>query len=558
MTADRVYGIDLGTTYTCISYVDEASGKPVVVSNLEGENTTPSVVLFDDEDTRVVGREAKNAAVLEADNVVEMIKREIGKPGFRREFFGKEISPEEISSYILRKVVGDAEQNDGVRPGKVVITCPAYFDVPQREATAAAGRIAGLDVLEIINEPTAAAITYGMLDKGDQTVLVYDLGGGTFDITVIEVKGGTIRVVATGGNDELGGRDWDEEIVKYCAALWEAEHGAEEIMSAPDTLQDLWVRAESAKKTLTAIPQTKIQVVHQGKQTAVALSREKFEELTASLLENTITFTKNVIETAAQLGSPVVDRLLLVGGSTKMPQVTARLRKEFGFEIESFEPDFSVAKGAAIYGQKLEVDEKIAEKIIERIVRDTAQKREDVDVSAATAEVRAAAEEAVADDLGLRLGTVQKFSQMKVTNVASHSFGVLALTRDDSEVIANLVLAQQALPAEATRRFGTRDDRLAQVEIKIMENTSRDGIVRDLDLGEEVTTAVLEMTENLPAGSPIEVTFRLDHQGRLHITGKDLAEGGRTVEALFQTDRVLSGEEEEQARTRASALRVVG
>ncbi|MEO3785241.1 Hsp70 family protein [Actinocorallia sp. B10E7] len=559
MTADRVYGIDLGTTYTCIAYVDESSGKPVVVSNLEGENTTPSVVLFDEENTRVVGREAKNAAVLEADNVVEMIKREMGRPGYRREFFGKETSPEEISSYILRKVVVDAEQNDGVRPSKVVITCPAYFDVPQREATAAAGRIAGLDVLEIINEPTAAAITYGMLDKGDQTVLVYDLGGGTFDITVIDVRGGKIRVVATGGNDELGGRDWDEEIVKYCAAQWEAEHGGEgEILGTPETLQDLWVRAESAKKTLTAIPQTKIQVVHQGKQTAVALTREKFEELTAPLLENTITFTKNVIATAAELGSPVIDRLLLVGGSIKMLQVGARLRKEFGFEIEAFEPDFAVAKGAAIYGQKLVVDGKIAEKIVEEIVRKTDAKPEDVDVTSVSAEVRAAAEEAVADDLGLRLGTVQKFTKMQVTNVASHSFGVLALLRDDTEVIANLVLAQQALPAEAKQTFGTRDDGLSQIEIKIMENTSRDKIVKDLSLGEEVTKAVLEMSAGLRAGSPIEVSFRLDGQGRLHITGQDLAEGGQMVEAVFQTDRVLSVEEEEQAKVRSSAIRVVG
>jgi molecular chaperone DnaK (HSP70) len=557
LTGNRVSGIDLGTTYTCIAYVDDASGRPIVTPNIEGELTTPSVVLFENEETRVVGREAKNAAVLDADRVVEMIKRQIGMPNWRREFFGREISPEEISSYILRKVVDDAEQHDGARPQKVVITCPAYFDVPQREATAAAGRIAGLDVLEIINEPTAAAITYGMQDKGDQTVLVYDLGGGTFDITVIEIKDGTIRVVATDGNDQLGGRDWDEEIVKYCAEQWEAEHpeAAGGILSSPDTLQDLWVRAENSKRTLTALPQARIPVVHEGKQVAVTLTRQKFEELTAPLLENTITFTRAVIETARELGHPSIDRLLLVGGSTKMPQVAARLRDEFGIEIESFEPDFAVAKGAAIYGQKLAINERLRHEIGKR----TDQAPENVDVEAIPEDMRTAAEEVVADTMGLRLGTVQKMGTMAVTNVASHSFGVLAYLGDtDVQAIANLVTAQQPLPAETTRTFGTKDDNAPEVEIKIIENTSREEIVRDLDSGEEVTSALLEMQAGLPASSPIDVTFRLDGQGRLHITGQDKAEGGKVVTATVETDRVLSAEEVEKAIEYGRGIRVIG
>ncbi|MFE0145837.1 Hsp70 family protein [Nonomuraea sp. NPDC059007] len=555
MSDNRVYGIDLGTTYTCIAHVDEASGKPTVVSNFEGESITPSVVLFEDAETRVVGREAKNAAVLEPGNVVEMIKREMGTP-WRREFHGKEVSPEEISSFIVRKVVDDAAQLGGTRPRQVVITCPAYFDSTQREATANAGKIAGLEVLEVLNEPTAAAITYGVQDKGDQTVLVYDLGGGTFDITVIEIKGNVIRVVATGGNDQLGGRDWDEEIVKYCADQWRAEHpGAEsDILDSPDSLQDLWGRAESGKRSLSNLPQTRIPVSHDGKQAAVTLQREKFEELTAHLLENTVTFTKAVLEDAGRRGHQTVDRLLLVGGSTKMPQVKARLEKDFGFEIESFEPDFAVAKGAAIYGQKLAISERIRHEIAQQ----TDQKPEEVDIAATPQDVREAAEEAVADTMNLRLGTVRKFSTMKVTNVASHSFGVLAYTDDDTEVISNLVLAQQALPAEVTRVFGTRDDNASLIEIKIFENTADERIVTDLGMGEEVGDATLEMRSGLPAGSPIEITFQLNLQGRLHITGKDLAEGGKTVTAVIETDRVLSLEEVEEAIERSRGIRVVG
>ncbi|MEU8147473.1 Hsp70 family protein [Nonomuraea sp. NPDC048901] len=555
MSGERVYGIDLGTTYTCISHVDEASGKPTVVSNFEGENITPSVVLFEDAETRVVGREAKNAAVLDADHVIEMIKREMGTP-WRREFFGREVSPEEVSSYILRKVVDDAAQFDGTRPREVVITCPAYFDMTQREATATAGRIAGLEVLEIINEPTAAAIAYGTRDKGDQTVLVYDLGGGTFDITVIEIKDRSITVISTEGDDRLGGRDWDEEIVRYCATQWQKEHpdAAEDILTSPDALQDLWGRAESGKRALSNLEQTRIAVSHEGRQAAVTLTRQTFEELTAHLLENTITFTRAVLEKAALRGHPTVDRVLLVGGSTKMPQVKTRLQSEFGFEVETFEPDFAVAKGAAIYGQKLAINERIKHEI----ALQTDQQPEDIDVMDTAKDVRNAAEEAVAESMNLRLDTVKKYSEMKVTNVASHSFGVIAFTDDDIEVISNLVLAQQKLPADVTKPFSTREADAALIELKIVENTSGDHIVTDLDMGEEVGNATLEMRKGLPAGSPIEVTFKLNNQGRLHITGRDMTEGGKTVTAVIETNRVLSIEEVEQAVEHGRGIRVVG
>jgi molecular chaperone DnaK (HSP70) len=556
LSSKRVYGIDLGTTYTCLAHVDEVSGKPVVTPNAEGDLTTPSVVLFENGESRVVGKEAKNTAVLDADHVIEMIKREMGKPDWRREFFGQEFSPEEISSYILRKVADDAARNDGTQPEQVVITCPAYFDTAQREATAIAGKIAGLDVLEIINEPTAAAITYGVQDKEDQTLLVYDLGGGTFDITVIEIKGGAIRVIATGGNDQLGGRDWDEEVVKHCAAEWAKQHSgdSDDVLTSPESLQDLWGRAESGKKSLSNRSEVRIVVSHEGKNAAVTLTREEFERLTEPLLENTLTFTREVIETARELGHPTIDRLLLVGGSTKMPQVKTRLQAEFGFEIEDFEPDYAVAKGAAIYGQKLAV----AERIRHEIAQQTDVKPDEVDITATAEDVRDKAEAAVAETMGLRLSAVKKFTKMKITNVASHSFGIIAQDKDDTEVIANLIMAQQALPADVTDTFFTLDDNAELVELKIVENTSGDRVVRDLDMGEEVGKALLEMRKGLPAGAPIKVTFQLNNQGRLLITGQDMAEGGKAVTATIDTDRVLPVEEIEEAIQRSRGIRITG
>lgn len=557
MTESRVYGIDLGTTYTCIARVDEASGRPQITPNAEGELTTPSVVLFEDAETAVVGREAKNTAVLSSDRVVEMIKRHMGESEWRRTFFERALSPEEISSYVLRKVVDGAEQYDGVRPSKVVITCPAYFDLAQREATAAAGRIAGLDVIEIINEPTAASILYGAQEGiTDEVVLVYDLGGGTFDITVVEMKDGAIRVVATSGDDQLGGRDWDERVVLHAASRWKAEHPESESdpLDSPETVQDLWFRAESAKRALSSMMQTRIPVMHEAQQVSVTLTREEFDELTAPLLENTITFTKQVLEDARKLGVEKVDTLLLVGGSTRMPQVGERLKKEFNLPVKSFEPDHSVAKGAAIYGQKLAVGERIRTEIGKRI----SVRPDEIDLTSTPAEVVEAAAEVVASEMGLRLGTVRALENMVVTNVVSHSFGVMAYDQSDDLVIANLVLAQEPLPRNVTKTFGTRDDGAPVVELKIMETTVREDIVKDLDTGKEVGRAVLEMTAGLPAGSPIDVTFVMNGQGRLEITGRDKAQGGKTVTATFETNRVLSPRELEEAIEHAKAIRVIG
>ena len=556
MGSKQVFGIDLGTTYSCIAVVDELSGKPYVIPNAEGDLATPSVVYFEDAENRAVGKEAKNVAVMEPDRVVEMVKRDMGTPEWRWPFEGDNFSPEEISAYILRKVVADAEQNLGVRPEDVVITCPAYFGIPQREATAAAGRIAGLNVLEIINEPTAAAISYGLQDDKDQVVLVYDLGGGTFDVSIIEVKDGSVAVVATGGDRELGGRDWDEEVVKYLAAEWAAQIGSPENLTASaETLQDLWRRAEEAKRALTQRAETKVQVSHEGQRVAVTLTREKFDELTAHLLENTLSMTRDTLATARELGYSDVDLLLVVGGSTKMPQVSERLKQEFGKEPQVHDPDQSVAKGAAIYGQKLAIGDRIRTEL----AKELGTTPEQVDAATVTPEARERAQETVAEELGMRLPALKKIDVMKVTNVVSHSFGVVALRRSGTgwaEYISNLVLAQTRLPVTKTQKYFTTEADQDAVDLRIMESSLRQEEINDLAQGSEVGTAILPMTQGLPERAPVEVTFELNQQGRLVITGRDLAVGGKTVTATIETDRALSEKDIDKATVRSRGVTV--
>jgi molecular chaperone DnaK len=353
-----IFGIDLGTTYSCIAYVDEY-GRPVILINDEGWRTTPSVVLFEGEN-RIVGREAKNNAVAYPDQVVELVKRHMGEEGWRFHYDGLDYSPEEISSYILRKLAIDAEMQLGTPVTDVVIACPVYFDINQREATKKAGQIAGFHVLEVLNEPTAAAIMYGVQQEHDQVVLVYDLGGATFDVSILEIKDNTIRIIATGGDHILGGRNWDESVVLYLADCWMEETGSsEDPLDSRETQQDLLRKAEEVKWTLTSRQEATVMVVHEGQRVRVKLSREKFDELTAPYLERTIQFTKDTMHEAEKRGFSHIDQIMLVGGSSRMPQVKARLELEFSTPLKLIDPDEAVAKGAAIYAHNLLIDEQI-------------------------------------------------------------------------------------------------------------------------------------------------------------------------------------------------------
>jgi len=536
-----IYGIDLGTTYSCIAYVDEY-GKANTIPNAEGERTTPSVVFFDGAQ-RIVGNEAKNNAVLHPDQIAQLVKREMGKSDWVFAYDGVEYSAEEISSYILRKLAGDAEIA-GHTVTDVVITCPAYFGINEREATVKAGQLAGLMVRSIINEPTTAAIAYGLHTNDDQVVLVYDLGGGTFDITMIEIRAGLINVIATGGDHFLGGRNWDEVIVQYLAHQWsELTASAEDPIGDPETLQDLFGKAEAGKKALSSREKTDIAVTHAGKREKVSLTREKFNELTAALLERTIAHTHNMLKEAAKKAYTRFDKILLVGGSTRMPQVAERLRAEFNIEAQLFEPDESVAKGAALYGQKLAIGDAIKIKL---------ETWGETSGAAAAPAVVEKARQAVADELGLTLPSVQRYDSLTITNVTSHSFGVVSLDQHHQEGVSNLIRINDAVPAQVTQRFGSAEDSQENVEIRIMENNISEERV-ELNLCTEIGQAVLDLPPHLPAGSPIEITFHLNEQGRLHATAKELS-ANRTIHVEIETSRVISQEKFAEAKTRSKHL----
>ena len=301
-----IFGIDLGTTYSCIAYVDEF-GKAVTIRNADGEMTTPSVVYFEDTEKQIVGTEAKTSMVMEPENTVAFIKREMGTD-FRREIHGVSYSPQEISSKILKKVVGDAnaalreqgilKQDEEIK--KAVITCPAYFGMAEKDATKNAGIIAGLDVLDIINEPTAAAINYGVINADQKkNVLVYDLGGGTFDVTIISIGGNSINVVCTGGDPKLGGKDWDNQLKDYLVDRWKKEMDTDEDISEDlETLSALMESAEKAKKTLSTKDTAKIIVNHEGERMKVEITREMYDNMTGRLLERTIELTNSCLTEA--------------------------------------------------------------------------------------------------------------------------------------------------------------------------------------------------------------------------------------------------------------------
>lgn len=350
-----VYGIHLGTTNSYVAVVDEY-GKPVVIKNCIGDNFTPSVVHFDGPD-RVVGSEAKNLSWIYSDTTAAMVKRWMGDPNWRFTYEAVDYRPEEISSYILRKLVSDAEKSLGTKISDVVITCPAYFGINEREATATAGKIAGLNVRDIIIEQNAAALAYSHYvspTTKTHTALVYRLGGSTFDVAMVAIKSNEIECVAVDGDLNLGGRNWDDMVLNYLADQWKQETGSQDDpMDDPETAQDLFRKAEMVKTSLSTRDKVEVRVSHLGQCVKITVTREGFDQLTASILDRTVLLTSGMIEAAKAKGYPRFDQILLVGGATRMRQVAERLRGEFGMEPQMIDPDEIVAKGAAIFGMIL-------------------------------------------------------------------------------------------------------------------------------------------------------------------------------------------------------------
>ncbi len=546
----RVYGIDLGTTYSAIAYVDE-HGKPVIVPNQESERITPSVVLFDGENV-IVGNTAKESARVEPHRVVSRVKQHMGDPHFVFEYEGQVYSPEDISSFVLRKVVGDAAIALGAEEiTDVVITCPAYFGTPEREATANAGRLAGLNVRAILNEPTAAAIAYGLEQGEDQTVLVYDLGGGTFDVTMIEIRDRLIRVICTGGDHRLGGTLWDEAIVMYLADQFKGQTGEEaDPLDDPEVLNDLFLQAERGKKTLTQRDKAPFRVTHAGKQARVELERSRFEEITSHLLDRTIELTREMLADAKAKGQERFDKIILVGGATRMPQVHSRLVAEFGKEPEAYDPDEAVAKGAALFGLKESLQDEVRE-ILTPTNPEAAGEGGALDLDAVSEAQVAEALDHLEQQLGFTLtGPVRELVNTRIVNVLSKSLGVVARDNSNKDVVVYLLPRNSEVPMGQTTDFGTDTAHQTGVDIRVMAGERDNPEPADC---QDVGTATLNLPDGLPARSPIRVKFAISRDGRLSVTATDLT-GGGSIEVEFETEAVMNAE---QVEARSSALRLL-
>jgi len=553
-TAKRIYGIDLGTTYSCIAYVDE-HGKPIVVANAEGQQTTPSVVFFESANNIVVGKAAKDVAEMYPDRVVSTVKRAMGVPDWIFENNDRKYRPQEISAFILRKLVADAERVTGDKITEVVITCPAYFGVTERAATRQAGELAGLKVPYVIQEPTAAALAYDLSQSEEQVVLVYDLGGGTFDITLIELKKDAINVLCTGGDHVLGGKNWDEAVASWFAQQFSNHAGVptEKLTTDPESWQTLLNTAEVAKVALSSRSSYSFPMRFEGERVVVDLTRDKFNELTAHLLERTLSLTDDLLEMAKAKGHSRIDKLLLVGGSTYMPQVIERVKARFPFEVRQFDPNQAVAKGAALCGYKYYLEGRVADEV----ARQTGKSASQVDLKRVDQAVRVKAELAVAQSHGLALPAMRALTK-PLHIVASKSFGILITdTATGLQRVNNLIVLNESVPRRVARRYVTKDENQTAVLLQCMENREAVGAegMTALEASTRVGCTELQFTRALPKGAPIEVTFSLAEDGTLSVHGKDLTTH-QEVNAEFKTGAIMTVEEVQVSKSRNLALAV--
>lgn len=532
-------GIDLGTTFSAIAYLDE-HGKPVTVPDSEGELTTPSVVLFEPNGDVVVGREARRIALSEPARVAEDVKRYMGDANYPKLINGQKFTPPAISALILKKLKQDAAKRIGPIDG-AVITVPAHFDEGRRQATAAAGQIAGLNVLDIINEPTSAALAYayGALihpksrstEKTSapsvaQTVVVYDLGGGTFDVTVLRIDGRNLTVLATAGDVRLGGRDWDERLFNYMADQFLHESG-QDPRDSPMSFQNLMLQAEETKKILSQRQQTRFVVNHAGKSFTGEITREQFALMTDDLLYRSESRLGRVVEDA-KLDWTKIDQVLAVGGSSRMPQVGEMLKRVSGKEPNcTLSPDEAVAQGAAIFAAMCMVKVMDAPRPRSQSTATAAPatkdpvpgKRSTTDASQSTSPAPVAIRGNPLKQFASRV--IELLRMIRTTNVNAHSLGVVASLHDGRERVSVLIPANSQLPVSVTRRYGTMSENQTTVTVRIVEGESKLP-------AECIPVAVCQiklLPSGLPKASPIDVTFTYDGSGRLHVKAVEPGSG---------------------------------
>ena len=463
----KVIGIDLGTTNSCVAVLE--GGEPTVIANSEGMRTTPSVVGFKKDGERLVGETAKRQAVTNPDRTVSSIKRHMGE-NYKVTIDGKDYTPQDISAMILTKLKNDAESYLGEKVTEAVITVPAYFSDAQKQATKDAGRIAGLDVKRIINEPTAAALSYGVDKENDQKVMVYDLGGGTFDVSIIEMGDGVQEVLATAGNNRLGGDDFDKRIIDWMVSSFKTETGID-LSSDKMAMQRLKEAAEKAKIELSGVTTSSINLPFitadqtGPKHLDLTLTRAKFDELTADLVEATMGPVRSALsDSGLQIGQ--IDKVLMVGGSSRIPAVQEAVKKLIGKEpFKGINPDECVAIGAAIQA-------------------------------------------------GVLGGEVDGLLLLDVTPL---SLGVETM----GGVMTKIIDRNTTIPTKKSQIFSTAADNQTQVEINVLQG-EREFARDNKQLGLFALTGIAPAMRGVPQ---IEVTFDIDANGIVNVSAKDLGTG---------------------------------
>ena len=544
-----VFGIDLGTTYSCIARVDE-TGRAEVIKNLEGENTTPSVVAFEDNSV-IVGRDAKEESSIKPETTVLLAKSYMGKKVSMLDYNGEPKMPEEISSYILKKLVRDASEQLGVEVKDVVITCPAYFGTAERTATKNAGKIAGLNVLEIISEPTAAAIYYGCTRKlEEKTILVYDLGGGTFDVTVMRISANKIEVICSDGDHDLGGKNWDEILMVYLLNQFSQKVGYE---VEPDEYLDQRLRdlAERLKKRLTSSTKASGILEGDGQQEKLSVTREEFDRMTSVYLRETMNKVDAVLEIAQSKGYQV-DEVLLVGGSTRMPQIKETLEKKFGKEkIQFLEPDEAVAKGAAIHAVNVYVNNQ------KNFTEKDFEAEENVQVN-----INGDIKELNAKDYEEKLSFSPEMMCLggkarEVVMATTKSFALNPIV-NGKQIGYNMIIKNQPLNngfLEVSKVFGTYFENQEIVNIAIYENNSMEEyfeLEENLKLGD----VNLELPKGLPKKSPIEITLKLTKEGILEVKGLDKT-SNKKVKVEMNTKGIMLNEELEKKKCKVQGITLI-